>query len=74
MKTISFKNFWSGFDYTQHSAFNWIVDIYKLNVVKNNADIVVYCTFGDYIDDSYKNFESFPSIYLFHLAQIIQMI
>jgi len=59
MKTISFKNFWSGFDYTQHSAFNWIVDIYKLNVVKNNADIVVYCTFGDYIDDSYSHTKVF---------------
>ena len=59
MKTISFKNFWSGFDYTQHSAFNWIIDIYKLIVVEKNADIVVYCNFGNYIDNSYKHTKVF---------------
>jgi len=43
----------------------------RLQFPLQNSILALY---DDFIDDSYKNFESFLSIYLFHLAQIIQMI
>jgi len=42
MKKIHFKGFWAGFDCKTHSAFNWIVDHFGLEVNQHNPDIIVY--------------------------------
>lgn len=60
MKTICFKNFWTGFDYRHHSAFNWIVDFFTLKEVNEYAEIVVYCCLGPYyVNNSYKHTKVF---------------
>jgi hypothetical protein len=60
MKTISFKNFWPNFNYKEHTAFNWIVDYFNLQVVHDLADIVIYCCLGpQYSDNSYKHTKVF---------------
>jgi hypothetical protein len=46
MKKISFRNFWPGFDHKGHTAFNWISEIFKLEIDNENPDIVVYSYFG----------------------------
>jgi hypothetical protein len=46
MKKICFRDFWPNFDYKQHSAFNWIVEKFNLQVTQDNPDVVVYSYFG----------------------------
>lgn len=46
MIKIDFREFWGGFDYRGHSAFNWIVDKFNLQVTSDNPDVVVYSYFG----------------------------
>jgi hypothetical protein len=43
---IDFRDFWPGFDYKVHSAFNWIVEDLNLTVNQETPDIVIYSYFG----------------------------
>lgn len=46
MKKIDFRNFWPGFNYKEHSAFNWIFEKFNFELDPNNPDIVIYSYFG----------------------------
>lgn len=45
-KKIEFKGFWNGFDYKGHSAFNWIVSHFNLEVTSENSEVVIYSCFS----------------------------
>lgn len=45
-KKISFRHFWGGFDYKQHSAFNWLVDYFDLKIDNDLPDVIVYSVFN----------------------------
>lgn len=47
MKKIDFRNFWLGFDYRGHSAFNWIFEKFNFKLDRENPDIVIYSCFGN---------------------------
>jgi hypothetical protein len=47
MQKIGFRDFWPNFDYKQHSAFNWIVENFNLQVTDDSPDVVVYSFFGN---------------------------
>jgi len=48
-KKIDFRGFWNGFDYKGHSAFNWIVDHFNLEINSDNPDVIVYSCFSNYL-------------------------
>ena len=47
MTKVSFNGFWPEFNPRQHTAFNWIFDLFGVEIVDKDPDIIIFGTWGN---------------------------